>query len=137
MPIPSVTVKNVKFHQGHEGEPLAQASIYIDGKKAGFGSDGDWGGESRFEFVSKEERSLMDIDHEAREIVASIKRAVNDGALPHPVSSFDELPARHKFLHEFFIECGKEAINIHEAIGIREKLENRVNDFLREIEWPS
>lgn len=38
------TVKKLKTYRGHEGEPLAQGDLYIDGKKAGFLSQGDWGG---------------------------------------------------------------------------------------------
>lgn len=41
-------VRGVKFHKGHEGEPLAQCSLYRDGVKVASYSDGDWGGESDF-----------------------------------------------------------------------------------------
>jgi hypothetical protein len=42
------TVKGVKYHKGHEGEPLAQCSLLRDGAKVADYSDGDWGGEARF-----------------------------------------------------------------------------------------
>jgi len=41
-------VKGVKYHKGHEGEPLAQCSLYRDGVKVAEYSDGDWGSEARF-----------------------------------------------------------------------------------------
>lgn len=40
----------VKTHRGHEGEPLRQGNIYIDNKKVGFYSDGDWGGPAEVHF---------------------------------------------------------------------------------------
>jgi len=43
-------VKGVKTHRGHEGEPLAQCSLYRNGKKVALYSDGDWGGEARLDW---------------------------------------------------------------------------------------
>lgn len=37
-------LKNIKFYKGHEQEDLFQGTIYKDGKKIGFFSEGDWGG---------------------------------------------------------------------------------------------
>jgi hypothetical protein len=37
-------VKNVKTVRGHEGEPLIHCSVYLNGKRIGFYSSGDWGG---------------------------------------------------------------------------------------------
>ena len=44
-----VEMKTFKNFRGHEGEPLAQATIYIDGKKAGFWSQDSWGGGDQYE----------------------------------------------------------------------------------------
>jgi len=44
-------VKGVKFHRGHEGEPLAQCTLYRDGKKVALYSDGDWGGEAQIDWL--------------------------------------------------------------------------------------
>jgi hypothetical protein len=41
---PDVQIKGYKIHRGHEGEPLAQGSLYFRGKKLCLWSDGDWGG---------------------------------------------------------------------------------------------
>ena len=54
-------LKNIKTHKGHEGEPLVQASVYKDGKRIGFYSDGDWGGPAQlFEFKPEDEKTLSD-----------------------------------------------------------------------------
>lgn len=37
-------VKALKMYRGHEGEPLRQGNLYIDNKRVGMVSDGDWGG---------------------------------------------------------------------------------------------
>ena len=42
------TVKNLRFHKGHEGEPCAQCSVYRDGRKVAEYSDDEHGGEPRF-----------------------------------------------------------------------------------------
>jgi hypothetical protein len=47
-------VKNVKYHRGHEGEPLAECALYRDGVKVAVYSDGDWGGEANFWWVDKD-----------------------------------------------------------------------------------
>ncbi|MBK4742828.1 MULTISPECIES: hypothetical protein [Bacillus] len=41
--INGIEIKTYTIKRGHEGEPLQQAVVYIDGKKAGYISDGDWG----------------------------------------------------------------------------------------------
>ena len=41
------TVKNLRFHKGHEGEPCAQCHIYRNGKKVAEYSDDEHGGEAR------------------------------------------------------------------------------------------
>jgi len=51
--IKKVEAKGIKYHQGHEGEPLAQCNIYINGKKACFYSDGDWGGPIQIDWSAK------------------------------------------------------------------------------------
>jgi hypothetical protein len=43
-------LKSVKSYRGHDGDTLIQGSLYKDGKKVGFYSDGDWGGENTYEF---------------------------------------------------------------------------------------
>ena len=52
-------LRNVVNFKGHEGEPLAQADLYLKEpgkrvKKLGFLSDGDWGGPIVERFDSKE-----------------------------------------------------------------------------------
>ncbi|MCU4715821.1 hypothetical protein OCE25_26535 [Bacillus cereus] len=42
--INGIEIKTYTIKRGHEGEPLQQAVVYIDGKKAGYISDGNWGG---------------------------------------------------------------------------------------------
>lgn len=44
------SLKKVVNYKGHEGEPLSQADVYYDGKKIGFWSMGDFGGEDNFDF---------------------------------------------------------------------------------------
>lgn len=48
--INGIEIKTYTIKRGHEGEPLQQAVVYIDGKKAGYISDGDWGGPMVLEF---------------------------------------------------------------------------------------
>lgn len=45
------TISGLKFHKGHEGEPLAQCNILRDGKKVAEYSDGDHGGECTFHWL--------------------------------------------------------------------------------------
>ena len=52
-------LKNVKSHKGHEGEPLVQASVYKDGKRIGFYSDGDWGGPPNLMEFKKENEAAF------------------------------------------------------------------------------
>lgn len=52
--IKGVTLKALKTHRGHEGEPLQQGNIYMDNKKVGFYSDGDWGGPPTIHFDKPE-----------------------------------------------------------------------------------
>ena len=54
-------LKNIKTHKGHEGEPLIQASVYKNGKRVGFYSDGDWGGcPNLMEFSKSDEKDFTD-----------------------------------------------------------------------------
>ncbi len=48
--INGIEIKTYTIKRGHEGEPLQQAVVYIDGKKSGYISDGDWGGPMVLEF---------------------------------------------------------------------------------------
>jgi hypothetical protein len=50
--INGIEIKTYTIKRGHEGEPLQQAVVYIDEKKkkAGYISDGDWGGPMVLEF---------------------------------------------------------------------------------------
>lgn len=47
-----LTVKGIKTWKGHEGEPLAQAMVYLDGKKVAFYSDSDNGAAPRIEVLN-------------------------------------------------------------------------------------
>jgi len=47
-------VKGVKNHRGHEGEPLAQCSVYCNGKRVALYSDGDHGGEARLDWLDND-----------------------------------------------------------------------------------
>lgn len=58
--IKGVTLKAVKTHRGHEGEPLLQGNIYIDNKKAGFYGDGDWGGSATIQFDKPEFQEIFE-----------------------------------------------------------------------------
>jgi len=44
-------VKGIKTHRGHEGEPLAQCTLYRNGKKVALYSDGDHGGEAQLDWM--------------------------------------------------------------------------------------
>ena len=46
--INGVQLKALKTFRGHEGEQVAQASVYIDGKKAGFWPQDSWGGPDNY-----------------------------------------------------------------------------------------
>ena len=48
--INNVTIKNLKSFRGHEGEVLAQGSIYLNNKRLGFWSQDSWGGPDQFDF---------------------------------------------------------------------------------------
>ena len=48
--INGVTIKNLKTFRGHDGETLAQGSIYLNGKRLGFWSQDSWGGPDQFDF---------------------------------------------------------------------------------------
>lgn len=52
-----VSLKAVKGFRGHDGEPLHQGSVYIDGKKAGFFSNDSWGGSNVYHFDESELRA--------------------------------------------------------------------------------
>ena len=43
--------EGVKTHRGHEGEPLAQCTLYRNGKKVALYSDGDHGGECQIDWM--------------------------------------------------------------------------------------
>lgn len=48
--INGVEIKNLKQFSGHEGEPLCQGTIYLNGRKLGFWSQDAHGGDDNFEF---------------------------------------------------------------------------------------
>ena len=45
------SLKKIVEYRGHEGEPLAQADVYYNGKQIGFWRQGDFGGEDEFHGV--------------------------------------------------------------------------------------
>jgi len=49
-----VQIKSVKSFRGHEGELLSQGTLYINDKKVGFYSDGDWGREPYYDWDDME-----------------------------------------------------------------------------------
>lgn len=57
-----ITMRNVKTYRGHEGESLGQCDVYLDGKKAFFFGQGDWGGPSTIEAYSKSPMSVEDFE---------------------------------------------------------------------------
>jgi hypothetical protein len=57
--INGIELKNIVKYRGHEGEPLVQGTIYIDGKKSGFYSQGDWGGPDTLDFISNEKKNVF------------------------------------------------------------------------------
>ena len=48
--INGVEVKNLKTFRGHEGEPLYQGSVYLNGKRLGFWSQDAWCGCDNYDF---------------------------------------------------------------------------------------
>lgn len=48
--INGVEVKSIKQFSGHEGEPLCQGTIYLNGRKLGFWSQDAHGGDDNFDF---------------------------------------------------------------------------------------
>lgn len=56
-----ITVKNLKNFKGHEGEPLIQGNLFMDGEKIGWFSDDSWGGPMAFHIDdSKKEQEFYD-----------------------------------------------------------------------------
>jgi hypothetical protein len=49
-----------KTYRGHEGEVLRQGNLLVDEKKAGFISDGDWGGPPTYE-IDKQHMKIINI----------------------------------------------------------------------------
>jgi len=47
--INGLSLKAVKEFKGHEGEPVFQGNLYLNGKKLGFWSQDSWGGPDRFQ----------------------------------------------------------------------------------------
>lgn len=47
--INGISVKGLKKFKGHEGEPLSQGNLYLNGKKIGFWSQDSWGGPDNFQ----------------------------------------------------------------------------------------
>ena len=58
--IKGVELKKLVKFRGHEGEELYQGDIYLNGKKIGFYSDGDWGGPQSIR-VSVEDEATLDV----------------------------------------------------------------------------
>ena len=48
-----VTIRNLKGFNGHEGEPLFQGSVYLNGQKLGFWSQDAHGGSDNYDFNTK------------------------------------------------------------------------------------
>lgn len=51
--INGITVKSIKQFQGHDGEPLYQGNLYLNGKKLGFWTQDGWGGPDLFDLDGK------------------------------------------------------------------------------------
>lgn len=47
--ISGISIKALKEFRGHEGEPLFQGSLYLNGKKIGFWTQDSWGGPDSFQ----------------------------------------------------------------------------------------
>jgi hypothetical protein len=52
------SIKNVKMHRGHEGEQLAQCTLYRGKKRVALYSDGDWGAASIFHWLDVKEKPV-------------------------------------------------------------------------------
>lgn len=76
-------LKGIVRFKGHEGESLLQGNLYKDGKKVGFYSDGDWGGECTINLSvknnPKEMQWLIWELLELRELEKGFKRALKKG----------------------------------------------------------
>lgn len=48
-----VEIKNLKMFYGHEGEPLNQGTVYLNGRKLGFWSEDSYGGCNVFDFDTR------------------------------------------------------------------------------------
>jgi hypothetical protein len=59
-----VELKKIVSFKGHEGEPLCQGDLYLDGKKIGFYSDGDWGGTSLIQCSPQDYAKLEELGAE-------------------------------------------------------------------------
>lgn len=53
--INGIEIKTYKNFKGHDGQPLRQATVYMDGKKIGFISEDAWGGPMNINLKSLEE----------------------------------------------------------------------------------
>lgn len=51
--IPAISLKNVKFHRGHDGGVGLNADIYVDGKKVAHVYDDAWGGGNQYDSYGK------------------------------------------------------------------------------------
>lgn len=58
--IKGLQIKNMVGFKGHEGEPLTQGDLYIDGKKVGYYSDDYCGGYSKIAFDDPTTRKLVE-----------------------------------------------------------------------------
>ncbi len=52
--INGISIKNLKKFRGHEGEPLAQGTVYYKGKKLGYWSQDFHGGPDAYEFDARQ-----------------------------------------------------------------------------------
>lgn len=59
--IKGLEIKGLKNYRGHEGEPLHQGNIYLNGKKVGFYSEGDWGGPATVDYDTKEAKDEIKV----------------------------------------------------------------------------
>lgn len=53
-------IKGMVCYKGHGGEPLRQCNVYYNGKKVGYYSDGDWGGENTLELPATFEKECSE-----------------------------------------------------------------------------
>ena len=129
-----VTIRNLKGFNGHEGEPLFQGSVYLNGQKLGFWSQDAHGGSDNYDFNTKalETPVLMwksalksskyyeylDADGflavvcGLMQIEKGFKKAVKSG---YPVSCFsinvlDGMGSMSSFLHKSVAENNKSAV---------------------------